>query len=153
MTMKKLIISAMIFAAVGCKVPDEEIRADIAGKARDNMNFAGLSYIVRNGVIDVSGSCPSKKAYDNVHNLLKTINVARALRFNVNIAPVVLDTLTPTKLKVDSVLSAYPRVVAFVSPNGILLSGDVKDTDQRQKLLTELNKQVSLPVSDSLVSY
>ena len=47
--MKKTIIAVMLTALFGCKASDEEIRADIAGKAQADLNFAGLNYTVQNG--------------------------------------------------------------------------------------------------------
>ncbi|MGY3215071.1 BON domain-containing protein [Mucilaginibacter sp. HD30] len=147
--MKKIIIAVIVFALAGCQTSDEEIRADIAGKARKDLNFAGLYYTVQNGKVSFRGSCPSQKAFDMVKQTISNINVIKSVNYKVSIAPVSLDALTPLKLHADSVLAKYPQVVAEVSDAGITLRGAVTAA-QRSRFISDARLKLPGHVMDSV---
>lgn len=139
----------LMMAFCGCKTPDKDIHADIAGKAKEDLNFAGLQYTVDNGVVNVTGNCPSLDAFKKVKQKMSNIHVVKAVNYNVTIAPVVMDMSTPVKSKVDSILSNYPQVMAVVNPSEVTLKG--KTTLQKKyKLITELAVNNIAFVKDSL---
>lgn len=147
--MKNILIALIMLAMAGCQTSDEEIRADIAGKAQQDLNFSGLKYTVENGFVDFYGHCPSDNALKKIEQTIKNIHVIKAVRYNVGIAPLVLDTLTPIKLQVDSVLGGYPLVNAQVDSAGAVLKGEVKAAG-RSKLIKSLRKLPLKSIKDSL---
>ena len=147
----KLIIYMLILmvAFCGCKTPDKDIHADIAGKAKEDLNFAGLQYTVDNGVVTITCNCPSSSAFEKVKKTMSNIHVTKAVNYDVTIAPVLMDVSTPVKNKVDSILSSYPQVIAVVNPSEVTLKG--KTTLQKKhKLITELAVNNVAFVKDSL---
>lgn len=147
--MKKTLIALIMLAMAGCQTSDEEIRADIAGKAQQDLNFSGLKYTVKNGIVDFYGKCPSDKALAKIQQTIKNIHVIKAVDYHVNITPVRLDALTPIKLQVDSVLGGYPLVNAQVDSAGAILKGEVKAAGRR-KLIKALRKIPLKSIKDSL---
>lgn len=138
-----------MLALAGCQTSDQEIRADIAIKAQQDLNFAGLHYTVSNGIANFTGNCPSEKAFKKIQQTIKNIHVLKAVNYNVNIAPVKLDTLTPIKLQVDSLLAQYPQVIAKVDTASITLKGTITALN-KAKLIKALSLTHYSAVNDSL---
>jgi osmotically-inducible protein OsmY len=151
--MKKIIVALITAVALaGCHTSDEEIRADIATKARKDLSFAGLYYTVQNGKVSFKGSCPSQKAFNQVKQAIRNIHVIKSVNYKVRIAPVTLDSLTQIKLQVDSLLAKYPRVVAEVKPNEVTLKGSVA-ASKRPKLISDIRLQIPGNAKDSATTY
>jgi hypothetical protein len=148
--MKNLPIAlGLMFALAGCRVSDQEIRADIAGKAQQDLNFVGLKYTVRDGVVNFTGHCPSQMAFTKVSETVKNIHIIKAVNYRVTIAPVQLDTLTTIKLKTDSVLAQFPQATANIEPSGITLKGEVTASERTK--LTETVRLLNIGImTDSL---
>jgi hypothetical protein len=148
-TMKKIGIALIVLALASCQASDQEIRADIAGKAQQDLNFSNLDYTVQAGVVNFQGRCPSEKALAKIKQTIANIHVIKAVHYQVTIAPVVLDTLTLVKLQADSLLAQYPAVTAQVYPAGITLKGNVTAVE-RAKLLQAFRRPHIGTVIDSL---
>lgn len=149
--MKQILIALTLLAFTGCTTSDKEIKADIAGKAQQDMNFSGLSYTVKNGIVNFTGRCPSEKAFSKIKQTVKNIHVIKGVNYRVSIAPVLLDTLTPVKLQVDSVLGSYPQVTAMVTPIYVTLKGSITAT-AKTKLIKSLNTLHLNSIKDSLTT-
>jgi len=147
--MKKILIALTLLALAACQPSDKEIRANIAGKAQEDLNFAGLHYTVDKGIVEVSGRCPSEKAFKKIKQTIQGIHVIKDVHYNVTIAPVVLDSLTPVKLHADSLLAQFPRVTAAVTPPVVTLKGEVTAAERTKLLKTFRLPDISL-VKDSL---
>jgi hypothetical protein len=147
--MKTIVIALILMVLAGCQTSDEEIRADIAGKAQQDLNFAGVKYTVKNGIVDFYGMCPSDKALKKIQQTIKNIHVIKGTNYRVSIAPVTLDDVTPLKLQVDSILGGYPLVDAKVDSSGAVLRGEVKAAG-RTKLIKALRKLPLKSIRDSL---
>lgn len=147
--MRKILIALTMILLAGCQTSDEEIRADIAGKAQEDLNFAGLKYTVKNGVVDFYGRCPSERVLEKIKWTVKNIHVIKAANYKVEVAPVIMDALTPVRLQVDSVLGGYPLVVATVDSTGAVLRGELK-AEKRTGLIQALRKLPLKSIKDSL---
>lgn len=135
-TMRKVLIALIVLAVTGCQTSDQEIRADIAVKAQQDLNFSGLDYTVRSGVVNFRGHCPSEKAFLKIKQTIANIHVIKGVNYQVTIVPVVLDTLTLVKLQADSLLAQYPTVTAQINPAGVTLKGDVTALERTKLLQT-----------------
>jgi len=149
--MKRNLIVLILLVLAGCQTSDEEIRADIAGKAQQDLNFSALKYTVKNGVVNFYGNCPSDKAFEKIRQTIKNIHVIKSVQYHVGIAPVVLNPLTPVKLQVDSVLGGYPLVNAQIDSMGATLKGEVKPA-ARATLIKALRKLPLKSIKDSLIA-
>jgi hypothetical protein len=147
--MKRIAIGIIFLVLAGCQTSDKEIRADIAGKAQQDLNFSGLRYTVTNGIVNFTGRCPSKSAFTKIKQTIENIHVIKAVHYNVRIAPVMLDTLTLVKLQADSILAKYSQVSALINTNGIILKGPISSNQQKQ-LINELKKCRHSKIIDSL---
>jgi hyperosmotically inducible protein len=117
---------------------DKEIKADIATKAKSELNLAAVNYTVENGVVTLTGRCASEKSKGEAEQTIKGINIIKGLVNHIEVAPVVLTTNLPLKQAVDSVLKTYPTVQANVKGDTIVLEGKAKSKDA-SKILAGLN--------------
>lgn len=147
--MKKIAIALILLALAGCQPSDQEIRADIAVKAQQDLNFSGLNYTVQNGIVHFSGRCPSEKAFAMVRQTISSIHIIKAVNYNITIAPVMLDSLTPKKLLTDSILAKYPLVTADIKKGSVVLKGSLNPA-QKASLLKSLDAKHIGPLTDSL---
>lgn len=143
---------AFYICLTACTDNDKEIRQHIAGIAQTDLNFAGLSYTVANGVVTIHGKCPSNYALGDVQHTLKNIHLIKAIDSDIIIAPVLLDENTPVRQKVDSVLSVYPQVTASIDSSALRLAGKVSRADEL-KLLPALHKVCSLTIVNQITTY
>ncbi|MVN22849.1 BON domain-containing protein [Mucilaginibacter arboris] len=118
---------------------DKEIKADLTTKAKNELNFAGVNYMVEDGVVTLTGKCSSEKSKNEVEQDVKGINIVKGIINKIVVAPVTLTSDFPLKQAADSVLKNYPGAEADVSGNTIVLEGKAaqKDVD---KILPALNK-------------
>ena len=125
----------------GCRegIRDEEIKADLTMKAKEDLNFAGVQFYVENAQVTLSGSCPTLKSRALLIQKIKAIHVVDTIINNLEIAPVVLTTTFGLKQDVDSILSKYPTVMALVTDSIVVIKGKVKD-QERGKLLRSLGE-------------
>lgn len=125
----------------GCRegIRDEEIKADLTMKAKEDLNFAGVQFYVKNAQVTLSGSCPTLKSRALLIQKIKAIHVVDTIINNLEIAPVVLTTTFGLKQDVDSILSKYPTVTALVTDSIVVIKGKVKD-QERGKLLRSLGE-------------
>jgi len=130
----------------GCRegIRDEEIKADLTMKAKEDLNFAGVQFYVENAQVTLSGSCPTLKSRALLIQKIKAIHVVDTIINNLEIAPVVLTTTFGLKQDVDSILSKYPTVTALVTDSIVVIKGKVKDQEHGKLLrsLGELSDQV-----------
>jgi hypothetical protein len=148
--MRKIALTLVLAALAGCNTSDEEIRADIASKARQNLEFAGLQYTVKNATANFTGSCPSKTAFEKIKKTIKNIHVIKAAIYNIKLKPVTIDELMPLKQTTDSILAQYPQVIADVRKDSVTLKGSIS-AKAKLKLLQTLTQQNLGFVIDSTI--
>ncbi len=117
---------------------DKEIKADLAAKAKNELNFAAVDYTIEDGVVTLTGKCPSEKSKGEAEQTVKGINLVKGIVNHIEVAPVVLNADLPLKQAVDSVLKDYPEVQANVKGGTVVLEGKAKTKDAG-KILAGLN--------------
>ncbi len=118
---------------------DKNIKADIAAKAKNELNFAAVNYTVDGGVVTLTGKCTSEKSKGEVEQTIKSINIVKGIINRIEIAPVVLNGDLVLKQAVDSVLKDFPLVEAEVKGNIITLQGKTEKKGA-DKILAGLNQ-------------
>src|SRR5215204_4197703 len=118
-----VIVACCFFTACSQQAKDRDIKADIATKAQKEISFAGVNYIVTEGVVQLSGICPSQKAKDKVEATIKKIAGVKDVVSSIAIGPVVLDSDPLLKQSVDSVLKKYSKATAEINNNNVVLLG------------------------------
>lgn len=143
------VIAAGILLATSC-TNDQEIKADIAQKAKNDLNFAGVNYTVQNKIVTLTGNCPSVKARQKVWQTVKDINVISGIVNRVQIAPVILNEDLTLKEAADSVLADYPGVTATVKNGRIALAGMV-DQEAGKQLKMAIGRLPAAAVETGLI--
>jgi BON domain len=128
---KNLVVAVLCVIAASCspKQKDKDIKAMLATTAKTDVTFAGVNYIVSNGVVTLSGACPAKKYKDQVVSTVKETSGVKRVVDHINIAPVQLTGDFALKQSVDSVLMKYPTVEATVQDSTVILQGQTEDKE------------------------
>jgi hypothetical protein len=141
----------LLLSACSQQARDREIKADITIKAKQDVNFTGVYFTVKDGTVSLWGKCPTEKSRGLLLQKLKTIHVIKSIDDRLIIGPVSIDSNFSLKQQVDSILAKYPGVSAELSGNGIHLLGRAKPAELR-KMLESLAEVSSDPVDTALVS-
>ena len=115
---------------------DREIKADLTVKAKDLIDYAGVRFTVKDGIISLNGECPTAQAKNTVESKAKALYAVKGILSHINIAPVVIGTDHQLKQSVDSILGNYPGVQAIVKDSIVQLLGQAKTDDQEKLLLS-----------------
>jgi 6-phosphofructokinase len=102
---------------------DRQIKADITIKAKNDVNFAGLQYTVKDGIVRLTGKCPNEKSHLLVKQLLQSIHVIDSIDDQVKIMPVELGAHFAIKLSVDSILAVHPQMKAEITDTTVVVTG------------------------------
>ena len=137
-----LVVICMTIISCSPEDYDKQIKIDITSKAKSDINFAGVNYIVKNGGVILTGSCPTVKARAGVDQSLSTIHILKFVDNRIKISPVTMGASFAIKQAVDSVLATYPLVNAEVTDSAVVLIGSVKGPESA-KLLSDIKKVAS----------
>lgn len=139
-----LIVLLISTTMVSCSQEDhdKQIKADITSKAKSDINFAGVSFTIKDGSVTLTGSCPTVKARAGIDQSLSTIHILKSVDNRIKIAPVTMGASFAIKQAVDSVLATYPLVNAEVTDSAVVLIGSVKKQESA-KLLADIKKVAS----------
>jgi osmotically-inducible protein OsmY len=117
---------------------DRDIKVTISATAREEVAFAGVNYIVKEGVVTLSGNCPTQGEKDKVLAKVRGTAGVKATHDLINVAPVLLNADFFLKQAVDSVLKKYARVQASVQDSVVSLQGEV-EKEQLPEILKALD--------------
>jgi len=131
----------LFFVVCGCTQQhnDVEIKKDLTAKAKNNKEFIGVRFIVDDGIVTLSGVCPTEKERNKVVSKVKGTYAVKEVINHISIAPVVIGTDEQLKQGVDSVLKVYPGVQAIVKDSTVQLQGQADSKDE-QKLLISIKE-------------
>jgi hypothetical protein len=140
-------------AMIGCsqQARDQQIKADITVKAKEDVNFAGVRFTVQNSRVTLMGSCPTFHSKSMVKQKLSSIYIIDSVVDRLQIGPVTMGTSFAVKQQVDSILASYPTVIAAVSDDSVALIGSVPQKDL-SKLLESVGKLVANTTTDRLTT-
>ena len=124
-------IATFLFAAafITSCTADKDIKADIAQKAKNDINFAGVTYTVKDEVVTLSGNCPSVKSRLKVWQAVKDVTVVKEIINRVQISPVLLNDDFDLQQAADSILAGYPQAQATVKNHVVILDGKATKKD------------------------
>lgn len=138
---KLLFLNLLFFALCSCSQQhnDIEIKRDLTSQAKGNKEFFGVRFMVNDGLVTLSGECPTEKARDLVVDKVKRTYAVKDVISKITIAPVIIGTDEQLKQGVDSILKTYPGVQAIVKDSIVQLQGNADVKDQN-KLLSAIQK-------------
>ena len=110
-----------------CSPADTTIKADLATKAKQDKDFAGVRFTVDKGIVTLSGECATEKSKNTVESTVKGVYGVKDVKNNIIIAPVVIGTDQQLKQGVDSLLRDYPGIEAITKDSVVYLQGKLAD--------------------------
>lgn len=158
-TSLRLLITAVSFAAislVSCKgkQTDSEILASVNEKIASKDEMKGLNASVSNGVVTLTGECPTEKCRTDCADAVKNIKGVKDVQNNVQVAsapaPVEITADETLKSSVNDVVKNYKGVEADVKDGVITLRGEIKRANL-QDLIVSLNELKPRKVENQLV--
>jgi len=143
----------MLASLAGCsrEKMDKAIKADITVKSKTEIAFAGVSFTVEKGVVNLSGVCPSEKTKQTVESIVRKVAGVKNVVNSIAICPVVIDTDPALKQSVDSALMKFNLAEARVSNNSVLLTGKVKRPEDVRQIMGAMEKLKVASVDNRLV--
>ncbi len=157
-TMKRMksytygLLTLCITGILSCSplMKDRAIKEHIAVIAKEDINFAGVNYLVEKGTVSLSGYTPTIKARQQVESAVKGIADVKDVNSTLAIGPVVIDLDFPLKQSVDSVLMKYNKVQAQVENGRVVLLGNASK-EETNKLIKALEQLPINSVESQLV--
>ncbi len=142
-------LGSLLTAGCNRHAMDQDIKTQLALKAKTELNYAGLQYTVNGGAVTLSGKCPTPKAKSEVLRSVKDIAGVKQVVDQVQVAPLQIGTDYTLKSAVDSVLAKHPLALAQVQDSVVTLTGQV-DEKQLQNLLSGLSSLYPRQVRNQL---
>jgi hypothetical protein len=139
----------LITGIISCTT-DKDIKADIAIKAKSDINFADVIYNVEQGKVILSGNCVSTASKQYVERRVKSINVIKGITNNIRVAPVAFDYDPVLKQSVDSILATHPYIQAKVSVKDVILVGTAEKKEV-ERLLPAIQKLNPMKVDNRIM--
>lgn len=117
----------LLFAGCSQAIKDRDVKSTIASRAKQEIAFAGVNYTVQNGLVILTGNCPTEKEKTKVEGAVKQTAGVKDVVSQILIAPVVLNSDFPLKQAADSVLQKYATVQATVKDSIVAVEGTVQN--------------------------
>ena len=147
-----LILGLISFQMQSCKGNrDVDIQNAIASETQNNPNLAGVSAIVVNGVVTLTGQCEDEDCRKSAEKAVKKIDGVKDITNNITVTSSV--TIRPDEeLREDAekIISKYKNVQAGVSNGIITLRGEVKK-DKLPELMMALSDLHPKRIENQLV--
>jgi osmotically-inducible protein OsmY len=154
-----MILALAGFTLISCKgkQTDAEIQASINEKIAQNDEMKGLTASVNNGVVSLSGECPTDECRKECADEVKKINGVKDVQNNISVAsvaapPAPVDIAADETLKasVNDIVKKYDGVQADVNDGVVTLRGEIKRANL-QDLIISLNELKPRKVENQLV--
>ena len=158
----RLFFTAASLAAitlVGCKgkATDSEIQSSINEKIASNNEMKGLNASVSNGVVTLTGECPTEECRKDCADKIKDIKGVKNVENNIRVAsatpapaPVEITADETLKTSVNDVVKNYKGVEADVKDGVVTLRGEIQRS-KLQDLIVSLNELKPRKVENQLV--
>ena len=121
-------------------------------KAKYELDFEGVRFIVDHGIVTLSGRCATQRSKDKVEFTVKNLYGVKRLISHIEILPVTIGTDHLLKQAVDSILQKYPLAEAITSDSLVTLLGRI-EADKFSKLEDEISKLKPRKLQNSLERY
>jgi hyperosmotically inducible periplasmic protein len=151
-----LAFSGLTMIACKSKPTDAEILTSVNEKIAASNNMKGLTASVTNGVVTLSGECPTEDCRTQSADQVKNIKGVKSVENNISVAsaatpaPVEIASDETLQTSVNDVVKNYKGVKAEVKDGVITLRGEIK-RDNLQDLIVSLNGLNPKKVENQLV--
>lgn len=137
----RFVICALSIISCNSYERDRQIKADLTMKAKEDVNFAGVNFTVRNRNVKIWGYCPTYKSRMAIIQKLGTIHVIKNIDNQVVIRPLTIGQDFDLKQLADSLLAIHPESWAVITDRNIILKGNIKEK-QLPKLLQAIHQRI-----------
>jgi len=131
---------ALATAGCGPYQRDQQIKADLTMKAKEDVNFAGLHFTVEDRNLSIWGSCPTFKSKHAVMQKLSSIHVIKNIDERITIRPVTIGNNFSIKQEADSILAKHPGAWAEVNSNVVTIYGNFEKNASHKVMSTITEK-------------
>lgn len=151
-----LAISGITLISCKGKQTDAEIQTSINEKIASNNSMKGLNASVKDGVVTLSGECPTEECRKDCADAVKSMKGVKDVANNIHVAsatataPVEINTDEVLTSSVNDVVKNYKGVQADVKDGVVTLRGEIK-RDNLQNLIISLNELKPRKVENQLV--
>ncbi len=151
MSLQHILFTIIVILVSSCSqtYQDKSTKADLTAKAKTELAFVGVRFTVKDGVVTLSGKCPTEQVKTQVEKKAAEIAGVKQVVNQISIAPVMITADHPLQQKVDSLLLEYPQAQAIVTDSVITLQGQVASKDL-EKLLNGLKHLKARQVQNDL---
>lgn len=146
-----LLVSLSMFDACKAKNRDADIQTAFNSKAQTDPNLAGVSAMVVDGTVTLTGTCADEACRSNAESAVKDIEGVKKLVNNIQVAQVQVTDDAPLRSSAEQVVSKYEGVQTDVSGGVITLRGTIADREKLQQLMMDLNALRPKRVDNQLV--
>ncbi|MBC7828549.1 MAG: BON domain-containing protein [Chitinophagaceae bacterium] len=158
----RLIITVLAFSGItliSCKgkQTDAEIQTSINEKIASTDQMKGLNASVKDGVVTLSGECPTEECRKDCADAVKGMKGVKDIDNNIRVAsavaqpaPVEITVDETLKTSVNDVIKNYKGVEADVKDGVVTLRGEIKRSSL-QDLIVSLNELKPRKVENQLV--
>lgn len=148
--------SAMQLTSCKSNKTDADIQQAVNEKLAKNEESKGLSATVKNGVVTLTGECPTEECRKDCADAVKNVNGVKDVENNVRVgaisdapAPVEVSSDATLTNSVNDVVKKYDGVNAEVKDGVITLRGEIR-RDNLQPLIISLNELKPKKVDNQL---
>ena len=135
------LVCTLLIVSCNSYEKDKQIKADLTIKAKEDVNFAGVNFTVKNLDVKIWGNCPTYKSKMAILQKLGTIHVIKHIDDQLAIGPLYLGQDHGLKLLADSLLAKHPESWGVITDQNVILKGNVKEK-QLPKLLKAIHQQI-----------
>src|SRR4051812_44767358 len=77
----------LVIALSSCsqEYKDEEIKKDLTTKVKNEREFIGVRFVVNDGIVSLSGECPTAEARNKVESKVKSMYAVKSVLNNISI--------------------------------------------------------------------
>jgi len=136
-----ILVCTLLMVSCNSYEKDKQIKADLTIKAKEDINFAGVNFTVKNRDVKIWGNCPTYKSKMAILQKLGTIHVINHIDDQLAIGQLYLGQDHDLKLLADSLLAKHPESWAVITDQNVILKGNVKEK-QLPKLLEAIHQQI-----------
>lgn len=131
-----LAIAVLLFLTVACNdnPDDQDIQENVTKRLQENQNYKGVSAVVKDGIVTLSGKCEGDDCASEIEKNVKEVEGVQTVENNIQ-----KDNKTDLTLRtsVQAIISKYEGVQADVAGGVVVLRGTI-DRNQVQPLMNEL---------------
>ncbi len=148
-----LLLIMTMMAAISCKDKnrDGEIQTAFNSKAQTDPNLAGVTAVVADGSVTLTGTCADETCRTNAETAVKDIEGVKKVVNNIQIAQVQVTDDDPLRASATQVTANYSGVQADVNNGVITLRGTIENREKLQQLMVELNALRPQRIDNQLV--